>query len=163
MPSSERSPSSDPAGDPVCPCVPMSSLSPCHAVPHARYMLSAGNVDSDYLWICDPIDGTTNFTHSYPPFAISVGCLEKGVPVAAAICEFAGSKGNWHTRFYTAYKGGGAFVDGQRISVSKADNVERSLLVGSFASCSCTASMRPIAEVSYCTTVKRLIRAGSVW
>lgn len=91
--------------------------------------MGAGNVESDYLWICDPVDGTTNFTHSYPPFAISVGCLEKGVPVAACICEFAGSKGNWHTRFYTAYKGGGTFVDGKPVSVSAADNVERSLLV----------------------------------
>ena len=51
---------------------------------------TAGNVKSDYLWICDPIDGTTNFTHSYPPFAVSVGVLEKGIPVAAAVVEFAG-------------------------------------------------------------------------
>ena len=51
----------------------------------------AGNVKSPYLWICDPIDGTTNFTHSYPPFAVSVGVLENGVPVAAAVVEFAGA------------------------------------------------------------------------
>lgn len=91
-----------------------------------------GNVESDYLWVLDPVDGTTNYSHSYPPFAISVGCLEKGVPVAACIVEFAGSRGNWHTRFYTAYKGGGTFVDGQKVTVSKADDIRRSLLITGF-------------------------------
>ena len=88
-----------------------------------------GNAGSDYLWICDPIDGTTNFTHSYPPFAVSVGVLENGTPVAGAVVEFAGSQGNWHTRMYTAYKGGGCFLDGRKVTVSNEDSVQQSLLV----------------------------------
>ena len=92
-------------------------------------MSCAGNAGSDYLWICDPIDGTTNFTHSYPPFAVSVGVLENGVPVAGAVVEFAGSQGNWHTRMYTAYKGGGTFLDGRKVHVSNEDSVQQSLLV----------------------------------
>ncbi|KAK9818478.1 hypothetical protein WJX74_008754 [Apatococcus lobatus] len=91
-----------------------------------------GNAGSDYLWICDPIDGTTNFTHSYPPFAVSVGVLENGTPVAGAVVEFAGSQGNWHTRMYTAYKGGGCFLDGRKVSVSSEDSVQQSLLITGF-------------------------------
>lgn len=117
------------AGADLDGCVCAVCLLICNSRGPESLVVHAGNVESDYLWILDPVDGTTNFTHSYPPFAISVGVLEKGVPVAACICEFAGSQGNWHTRFYTAYKGGGTFVDGNRVNVSQADNVERSLLV----------------------------------
>lgn len=60
---------------------------------------------------------------------MSVGVLENGTPVAGAVVEFAGSQGNWHTRMYTAYKGGGCFLDGRKVSVSNEDSVQQSLLV----------------------------------
>ncbi|KAM1138298.1 hypothetical protein ACFX2B_035796 [Malus domestica] len=42
-----------------------------------------GDISSDYMWCIDPLDGTTNFAHGYPSFAVSVGVLFRGKPVAA--------------------------------------------------------------------------------
>ncbi|KAK9819934.1 hypothetical protein WJX72_004094 [[Myrmecia] bisecta] len=92
----------------------------------------SGNPDSPYLWCVDPLDGTTNFTHSYPSFGVSVGVLHQGQPVAAVVVEFSGGPGTWVTRTYTASKGGGSYCNGQRIHVSSAEQLERSLLVTGF-------------------------------
>ncbi|KAL9239425.1 hypothetical protein vseg_013749 [Gypsophila vaccaria] len=91
-----------------------------------------GDSSSDYLWCIDPLDGTTNFAHGYPSFAVSVGVLYRGRPVAAAVVEFVGGAMCWNTRTFTATAGGGAFCNGQPIQVSANDLVERSLLVTGF-------------------------------
>ncbi|XWS18693.1 hypothetical protein CRYUN_Cryun32bG0066800 [Craigia yunnanensis] len=44
-----------------------------------------GDTSSDYLWCIDPLDGTTNFAHCYPSFAVSVGVMFQGNPAAAAV------------------------------------------------------------------------------
>ncbi|XP_065852489.1 phosphatase IMPL1, chloroplastic [Euphorbia lathyris] len=91
-----------------------------------------GDKSSDYLWCIDPLDGTTNFAHGYPSFAVSVGVLFRGNPVAAAVVEFVGGHMAWNTRMFSATAGGGAYLNGQRIHVSQTDKVERSLLVTGF-------------------------------
>lgn len=91
-----------------------------------------GDSSSDYLWCIDPLDGTTNFAHGYPSFAVSVGVLFRGKPAAAAVVEFVGGAMCWNTRTFTATSGGGAFCNGQPIQVSSNDLVERSLLVTGF-------------------------------
>lgn len=91
-----------------------------------------GDTNSDYLWCIDPLDGTTNFAHGYPSFAVSVGVLFRGKPAAAAVVEFVGGAMCWNTRTFTASAGGGAFCNGQPIQVSANDLVERSLLVTGF-------------------------------
>ncbi|OVA12398.1 Inositol monophosphatase [Macleaya cordata] len=91
-----------------------------------------GNTSSDYLWCIDPLDGTTNFAHGYPSFAVSVGVLFRGKPAAAAVVEFVGGPMCWNTRTFSASAGGGAFCNGQKIHVSQTDQVERSLLVTGF-------------------------------
>ncbi|KAI7751438.1 hypothetical protein M8C21_022921 [Ambrosia artemisiifolia] len=48
-----------------------------------------GDSSSDYLWCIDPLDGTTNFAHGYPSFAVSVGVLYRGRPAAAAVACLA--------------------------------------------------------------------------
>jgi myo-inositol-1(or 4)-monophosphatase len=50
----------------------------------------SGDTSSDYLWCIDPLDGTTNFAHGYPSFAVSVGVLRHAMPVAACVVEFVG-------------------------------------------------------------------------
>lgn len=50
----------------------------------------SGDRSAPLLWCVDPIDGTTNFAHSYPAFAVSIAVLLRGTPVAACIVEFAG-------------------------------------------------------------------------
>ncbi|KAI4370890.1 hypothetical protein MLD38_019187 [Melastoma candidum] len=91
-----------------------------------------GNSSSGYLWCIDPLDGTTNFAHGYPSFAVSIGVLFQGNPAAAAVVEFVGGPMCWNTRLFSATAGGGAFCNGQRIKASETDLVERSLLVTGF-------------------------------
>eukprot|EP00258_Populus_trichocarpa_P017068 XP_006377017.2 phosphatase IMPL1, chloroplastic [Populus trichocarpa] len=91
-----------------------------------------GDTLSDYLWCIDPLDGTTNFAHGYPSFAVSVGVLFRGNPAAAAVVEFVGGPMAWNTRTFTAIAGGGAFCNGQKIHASQTDRVEQSLLVTGF-------------------------------
>ncbi|OWM72743.1 hypothetical protein CDL15_Pgr024795 [Punica granatum] len=91
-----------------------------------------GDPSSDYLWCIDPLDGTTNFAHGYPSFAVSVGVLFRGNPAAAAVVEFVGGHMCWNSRMFTATAGGGAFCNGEKIHVSKTDQMERSLLVTGF-------------------------------
>ncbi|XP_077244531.1 myo-inositol monophosphatase like 1 [Tasmannia lanceolata] len=91
-----------------------------------------GDTTSDYLWCIDPLDGTTNFAHCYPSFAVSVGVLFRGKPAAASVVEFVGGPMCWNTRIFSASAGGGAFCNGQKIHVSQTEQVERSLLVTGF-------------------------------
>lgn len=91
-----------------------------------------GDTSSDYLWCIDPLDGTTNFAHGYPSFAVSVGVLFQGKPAAAAVVEFVGGPMCWNTRTFSASSGGGAFCNGQQIHASQTEKVEQSLLVTGF-------------------------------
>lgn len=82
--------------------------------------------DSDWQWVIDPIDGTTNFVHSYPMHAISVGLKYKGERVLGLVEAPA-----MNMRF-TAIKGQGAYLNGERISVSKTDSLLRSVIATGF-------------------------------
>jgi myo-inositol-1(or 4)-monophosphatase len=93
---------------------------PDHAILAEESGASRGS--APYRWIVDPLDGTTNYAHGVPIFAVSIaleieGRLELGVVVDP--CR--------HERF-TARRGTGAFLNGQPISVSETPSVEKSLL-----------------------------------
>lgn len=92
----------------------------------------SGDTASDYLWCVDPLDGTTNFAHSYPSFAVSVGVLRHAVPVAGVVIEFTGGPGAWATKTYAASRNGGATLNGAPIAASRTADVTRSLLVTGF-------------------------------
>ena len=82
--------------------------------------------DSDYKWIIDPLDGTTNFAHGYPCFCVSIGLMIEGaIKVGVVFDPFTGE-------LFSAVKGKGAFRNGNRISVSKTQILDRSLLVTGF-------------------------------
>ena len=66
----------------------------------------------ELVWIVDPLDGTTNFLHGYPQYAVSIGCVLDGKLCAGAIHDVC------RNRTYTATRGGGAFEEGTRLSVS---------------------------------------------
>ncbi|KAK2966378.1 hypothetical protein RJ640_021522 [Escallonia rubra] len=69
-----------------------------------------GDSSSDYLWCIDPLDGTTNFAHGYPSFAVSVGVLFRGKPAAAAVVEFVGGPMCWNSRIFSAASGKKMFL-----------------------------------------------------
>ena len=66
----------------------------------------------EIVWIVDPLDGTTNFLHGYPQYAVSIGCVVDGKLAAGAIHDVC------RKRTYLATRGGGAFEEGTRLSVS---------------------------------------------
>jgi len=84
--------------------------------------LSAERRDDGVVFVIDPLDGTTNFLHGYPEYAVSIGVLVDGVLTACVIVDVALDE------TYTATAGGGAFVDGRPIHVSPIDDPGRALI-----------------------------------
>jgi myo-inositol-1(or 4)-monophosphatase len=82
---------------------------------------------SEYEWVIDPLDGTTNYTHQFPMSAVSVGLLYRGKPIVGAICHPIVQD------LYYAAEGLGAFLNGKRIAVSKVKELRSSLLATGFA------------------------------
>lgn len=74
---------------------------------------SGASGDSEYVWIIDPLDGTTNFIHGVPQYAISIALAHKGVLSHAVVYDPN------RNELFTAVKGGGAYLNERRIRVSK--------------------------------------------
>ena len=87
---------------------------------------SASNNNEEYLWIVDPLDGTTNFSHGLPVFSISVALSLRGEHILGVVYEV-----NREECFY-AWKNGGAYLNGQPISTSSVKSLDRSLLATGF-------------------------------
>lgn len=82
--------------------------------------------DKTYTWIIDPLDGTTNFIHGIPTYAISVALYEENKPVIGVVYEI-----NRGEMFFT-FKGGPAYLNNKEIRVSKNGNLSQSLLATGF-------------------------------
>ncbi|GAB4240222.1 MAG: inositol monophosphatase family protein [Acidobacteriota bacterium] len=86
----------------------------------------------DLLWIVDPLDGTTNFAHGYPFFCVSIALASSRSGANPEI--LAGVVYNpLLEELFAAVRGGGAFLNGGRISVSAEDRLEDSLLCTGFS------------------------------
>ncbi|MET9267315.1 inositol monophosphatase family protein [Amycolatopsis sp. NPDC004079] len=81
-----------------------------------------GSVGGGVTWVVDPIDGTVNFLYGLPAFAVSIAAQIDGVSVAGAVVEPVSG------RRWTAVRGGGSWLDGDRLSVSKADRLDLALV-----------------------------------
>jgi myo-inositol-1(or 4)-monophosphatase len=84
------------------------------------------STDKEWLWIIDPLDGTTNFLHSLPFFSISVALQHRGKTVIGFVCEV-----NRQEMFY-AIKNEGAYLNGRKISCSANQYLADSLLATGF-------------------------------
>lgn len=80
------------------------------------------------LWVVDPLDGTTNYVHSVPQYCVSVGLVQDGRPVAGCIYDPILEE------CFTASAGGGARLNGEKISASTAQQLGHSLMAATFAS-----------------------------
>lgn len=91
--------------------------------------------DASYRWVIDPIDGTTNFAHGFPPYAVSIGLLDTEArrPVVGVVLEVARGE------LFTAIRGEGLYVDGERARVSEVEGIEDGLITTGF----------PFREFSY--------------
>lgn len=81
---------------------------------------------SKYLWVVDPLDGTTNFTHQYPMVSVSVALLEEGVVVVGVVFNPILNE------MFTATRGGGASFNGREIHVSQTASLDSALLASGF-------------------------------
>lgn len=80
----------------------------------------------EYKWIIDPLDGTTNFIHGLPCYSISIALMKGDEVIVGVVYEI-----NRNENFY-AWKGGGAYMNGQPIQTSNATSLKDSLLATGF-------------------------------
>ncbi len=86
-------------------------------------------VAPDFLWVLDPLDGTTNFMNGLPVYASSIGVLYRGVPVAGAVyIPWPTESGNGVV--VHGHTGSGAFANGEPVSVYQTDKLRGDRLVG---------------------------------
>jgi myo-inositol-1(or 4)-monophosphatase len=81
---------------------------------------------SDVVWIIDPLDGTTNFLHGFPTFAVSIACQVRGRIEHAVVFD------PMRQELFTASRGEGAQVEGRKMRVSKQITLEGSLIATGF-------------------------------
>lgn len=100
-----------------------------HLPNHAILAEESGKLgaESEYLWAIDPLDGTTNYAHQYPFFAVSIGLLIAGSPQVGVIFD------PFHDELFRAAHGLGATCNRLPIQVSATAQLSKSLLVTGFA------------------------------
>ena len=89
------------------------------AYPHHAFLAEESGVthqnaqhDAEFEWVIDPLDGTTNFIHGLPTFAVSIGLRQRGQVVQAVVYDPS------RNELFTASRGGGAFLNDRRMRVS---------------------------------------------
>ncbi len=98
--------------------------------PHHSIMAEEGQgdrIESEYCWIIDPLDGTVNYSHHFPVYAVSIALYHKSEPIAGFVYDPERDELFWAT------KGKGAFLNSKRIKVSDENKLYRSLLCTGFA------------------------------
>ena len=90
-------------------------------------------LDGEFVWIIDPLDGTTNYLHGYPQYAVSIALAQRGQVTQAVVYDPN------RNDLFTASKGSGAFLNDRRIRVSKRISLTDSLVATGF----------PVSDLSY--------------
>jgi len=83
---------------------------------------SGSSGQSEFLWIIDPLDGTTNFIHGLPQYAVSIALAHKGVLTHAVVYDTN------RNELFTASKGSGAYLNDKRLRVSKRSKLDEALI-----------------------------------
>ena len=82
--------------------------------------------DSDYVWVLDPLDGTTNYFHGLPYFAVSIGVMYKGEPVVGVVYAPKLNEMFW------AAKGSGAYYNGKKVNIKNVDKIKDAMVATGF-------------------------------
>lgn len=99
---------------------------PDHTI-HAEEQGTVGLADSPYTWVVDPLDGTTNFAHGFPVFAVSIGLVHRGETLVGVIYD------PLRDELFAAGAGRGAQLNQNPIEVSQIDTLAQALLATGFA------------------------------
>lgn len=98
---------------------------PCHSIlSEEDDPIDSG---SEYRWVIDPIDGTTNFAHAFPFFCVSIALEKLGDIILGVVYD------PMRDEIFTAEKGKGALLNGKKIKVSQIDKLGGSLLATGFS------------------------------
>jgi myo-inositol-1(or 4)-monophosphatase len=100
-----------------------------HILPEAGFVAEEGTgapAASGLNWVIDPLDGTTNFVHGMPVWCTSIGLCQGNEAIAGVIYDPSSNE------CFTAWKGGGAFLNGQPIRISAIPSLEQSLFATGF-------------------------------
>lgn len=95
---------------------------PSHSILAEESGETGPEADTEYQWIIDPLDGTTNFIHGMPQYAVSIALAKGGVLDQAVIFDPN------RNELFTASKGAGAFLNERRIRVSRRTKLQDALL-----------------------------------
>lgn len=98
-------------------------------IPKAGFIAEENTVShkgEEYNWVIDPLDGTTNFIHGIPVFSISIALMQQQQIVAGVVYEPNREES------FRAVRGGGAFLNGEPIRVSRETNLKESLIATGF-------------------------------
>ena len=98
-------------------------------IPEAGFITEEGTAGEDgekLKWVIDPLDGTTNFIHGIFPHSVSIGLIENDEPIVGVVYEVG------QDELFSAWKDGGAYLNGEPISVSKSSKHEDVLLATGF-------------------------------
>ena len=96
---------------------------PTHAILAEEGTAKGENANAEYVWIIDPLDGTTNFLHGFPQYCVSIALEHRGVVTQGVIYDPV------RNDLFTATRGRGAFLNDRRIRVSKRQHL-RDCLIG---------------------------------
>jgi myo-inositol-1(or 4)-monophosphatase len=81
---------------------------------------------SEFRWVVDPLDGTTNYAHDYPIFCVSVALEKNGEVITGAVYQPI------FEELFVAEKGSGAYLNGRKIQVSRVEKLRQALLSTGF-------------------------------
>ena len=95
---------------------------PGHGILAEESGRAMGAKDSEFVWIIDPLDGTTNFIHGFPVYAVSIALAHRGVVQQA--CVYDPSRND----LFIASRGRGAYLNDRRLRVSKRSRLQESLI-----------------------------------
>ncbi|MCX7876885.1 MAG: inositol monophosphatase [Melioribacteraceae bacterium] len=84
------------------------------------------DLSDEYLWLIDPLDGTTNFAHGLPIFSVSIGLMKNRELIYGVVYDVM------RDALYSAEKKAGSFCNGHKINVSSNENLKNSVLVTGF-------------------------------
>jgi myo-inositol-1(or 4)-monophosphatase len=98
---------------------------------------------SEYTWIIDPLDGTTNFIHGFPQYAVSIALRHRGTVTQAVVYDPT------RNELFTATRGRGAFLDDRRLRVGKRASIAEALIGTGF----------PFKELAHLDEFLRTFRA----
>jgi myo-inositol-1(or 4)-monophosphatase len=94
-------------------------------LPEAGFITEEGQGEyrhEDYCWIIDPLDGTTNYIHDYAPYCVSIALRKGGEFLIGVVYEVCRDECFW------AWKDGGAYLNGKKISSSHTTEIEKSFV-----------------------------------